>query len=424
MVGGGLYVGRVHLRYSFRIEPTPGQRVALARTFGCARVVYNDALAARKAAYGADKSRISSGVLARRVITEAKRTAERAWLAEVSVDVLQSAVRDLDAAYRNFFDSVSGKRSGRRFGLPRFKSKRDSRQSVRFSKNGFRLRADGRLNLAKIGDVRVRWSRPLPSAPSSVTVIQDAAGRCFASFVVEVEPAPLPPAGTEVGIDLGLSTYAVLSDGTVIGNPRFLRRAEGRLRKAQQALSRKAKGSKNRAKARVRVARVHAQVADARRDWLHKETSRIVRENQAVYLEDLAVSGLARTRLAKSVHDAGWAAFRRMLEDKAARAGRHVGVVSRWLPSSQTCHVCWTVDGKKPLHVRAWTCAGCGAVHDRDLNASRVILAAGQADRRNASGGPVRPGVAIPHQAGPVERGTHPKPQPVSTGRQAGVPAL
>ncbi|MGV9708853.1 RNA-guided endonuclease InsQ/TnpB family protein [Streptomyces sp. NPDC003483] len=414
----------MHLRYSFRIEPTPGQRVALARTFGCARVVYNDALAARKAAWAADKSRIPTGALARQVITEAKRTAERAWLADVSVDALQSSVRDLDAAYRNFFDSLSGKRAGRRLGLPRFKSKRDGRQSVRFTKNGFRLRADGRLNLAKIGDVRVRWSRPLPSAPSSVTVIQDAAGRCFASFVVKDEPAPLPPADTEVGIDLGLSTYAVLSDGTVIGNPRFLRRAEDRLRKAQQALSRKTKGSKNRAKARARVARVHARVADVRRDWLHKQTSRIIRENQAVYLEDLAVAGLARTRLGKSVHDAGWAAFRSMIEYKAARAGRHVGIVSRWLPSSQTCHVCWRLDGKKPLHMRMWTCGGCGAVHDRDLNASRVILAAGQADRPNASGGPVRPGAVIPHQARPVERGTHPKPQPATTGRQAGVPAL
>ncbi|WP_328973734.1 RNA-guided endonuclease InsQ/TnpB family protein [Streptomyces sp. NBC_00239] len=414
----------MHLRYSFRIEPTPGQRIALARTFGCARVVFNDALAVRKAAYAADKSRIPAGELARRMITEAKKTPERAWLADVSVDALQSSLRDLDTAYANFFASVSGKRRGRRVGLPVFKKKSDHRQSVRSSKNGFRLRDNGRLNLAKIGDLRVRWSRPLPSAPSSVTVIKDAAGRYFASFVVEVEPAELPPVESEVGIDLGLTTYAVLSDGTTIDNPRFLRRAERKPRKAQQTLSRKAKGSRNRAKARIKVARAHARVADARRDWCHQQASRLIRDNQAVYLEDPAVSGLARTRLAKSVHDAARGTFRRILEDKAARYGRHVGVVSRWLPSSQTCHVCWVVDGKKPLHVREWTCGACGTLHDRDLNASHVVLAAGRAERLNAPGGPVRPGVAIPHQARPDERGTHPEPPPVTTGRPTGAPAL
>lgn len=412
----------MHLRYSFRIEPTPGQRTALARTFGCARVVYNDALAVRKAAWKADHSKVPTGVLARQVITDAKRTPERAWLGEVSVDALQSSLRDLDAAYRNFFDSVSRRRRGRLMGLPVFKSKKDSRQSVRFSKNGFRLRDNGRLNLAKIGDVRVRWSRPLPSAPSSVTVIQDPSGRFFASFVVEVEPEPLEPVTGEVGVDLGLTHYAVLSDGKVIDNPRFLRRAERRLRKAQQAMSRKAKGSKNRAKARGQVARAHARVTDARRDWCHQQASRLFRDNQAVYLEDLAVSGLARTRLAKSVHDAAWGMFRRVLKEKAARYGRYAVVVSRWLPSSQTCSMCWVVDGKKPLHVRTWRCDACGTEHDRDLNASRVILAAGQAERLNAPGGPVSPGVEIPHQARPVERGTHPKAQPVPTGGQAGTP--
>ncbi|MCX5441100.1 MULTISPECIES: transposase [unclassified Streptomyces] len=414
----------MHLRYSFGIEPTPGQRVALARTFGCARVVYNDALTVRKAAWKADRSKVATGELARRVITEAKRTSERAWLAEVSVDALQSSLRDLDAAYKNFFESVSGKRRGRKMGLPVFKKKSDSRQSIRFSKNGFRLRDHGRLYLAKIGDVKVRWSRPLPSAPSSVTVVNDPSGRYFASFVVDVEPAELDPVEAEVGIDLGLTTYAVLSNGKTIDNPRFLRRAERKLRTAQQTLSRKAQGSKNRAKARVKVARAHARVTDARKDWCHQTASRLLRDNQAVYLEDLAVCGLARTRLAKSVHDAAWGTFRRVLMEKAVRHGRHVGVVSRWLPSSQTCAVCWVVDGKKPLHVRTWRCEGCGTLHDRDLNASRVILAAGQAERLNALGGPVSPGVEIPRQARPVERGTHPKPQPVTAGRQTGIPVL
>lgn len=209
----------MHLRYSYRICPTAGQRQALARTFGCARVVYNDALAARKQARRDGRPYPRSADLQKLVITGAKRTAERAWLASVAVDPLIQSLRDLDTAYRNFFDSVSGRRAGRQVGLPRFKSKRDSRQSLRFTRNGFRIRGNGKLNLAKIGDVRVKWSRALPADPSSVTVVLDPSGRYHVSFVVDVEPQHLPALDTEVGIDLGLTTYAVLSDGTVIDNP-------------------------------------------------------------------------------------------------------------------------------------------------------------------------------------------------------------
>ncbi|GAA1135690.1 RNA-guided endonuclease TnpB family protein [Kitasatospora gansuensis] len=384
-----------------------GQRQALARTFGCARVVYNDALTMRKRAWKADRSKVPTGALAKSVITDAKKTEARSWLGSVSVDALQSSLRDLDTAYRNFFDSLSGKRAGRRSGLPRFKSRKDNRQSLRFSRNGFRLRSNGKLNLAKIGDVRVKWSRVLPADSSSVTIVLDPSGRYHASFVVDVEPDHLPELDTEIGIDLGLTTYAVLSDGTVIDNPRFLRKAEKTLKAAQRALSRKAKGSKNRAKARRKVARAHAKVADTRLDWQHKQTTRLIRENQAVYLEDLNVRGLARTWLAKSVHDAGWSTFRRLLTEKAARYGRHVGVIGRFEPTSQVCSACGVLDGPKPLAVREWTCTACGTLHDRDLNAARNILAAGQADRLNACGGPVRPGVAIPRQVQPVETGTH-----------------
>ncbi|MFD9684490.1 RNA-guided endonuclease InsQ/TnpB family protein [Kitasatospora sp. NPDC059088] len=397
----------MHLRYSYRIYPTAGQRASLVRTFGCARVVYNDALAARKEARKGGLPYPKSTDLQKQVITAAKKTPERAWLASVGVDPLIRSLRDLDTAYRNFFDSVSGKRAGRPVGLPRFKSRKDSRQSLRFTLNGFRIRGNGKLNLAKIGDVRVKWSRALPADPSSVTIVLDAAGRYYASFVVDVEPEHLPEVDAEVGIDLGLTTYAVLSDGSVIDNPRFLRKAERKLKAAQRELSRKAKGSKNRAKARRKVARAHAKVADTRMDWPHKQTTTLIRETQAVYLEDLNVRGLGRGRLAKSVHDAGWATFRRLLEEKAARYGRHVGIVHRTFPSSQLCSDCGHRDGPKPLHVREWACQVCGVLHDRDLNAARNILAAGQADRLNASGGPVRPGVAIPRQARPVERGTH-----------------
>ncbi len=389
------YTERVRLRYNYRLYPAPGHRQALARAFGCARVVFNDSLRARHDAYAAGLPDITDAELSAR-LTAAKATPERAWLGEVSAVVLQQALADLNTAYRNFFASITGNRKGPKIAPPRFRSRKDRRQAIRFTRNArFTITAGGKLRLPKIGDVPVRWSRDLPSEPSSVTVIMDAAGRYFASFVIEAGDEPLPEAGTEVGIDLGLTHFAVLSDGRKVANPRFLRRAERKLRKAQQALSRKAKGSSNRAKARIRVARVHAQVADTRRDWLHKQSTRVIRDSQAVYVEDLCVSGLGRTRLARSVHDAGWSAFTSMLEYKARKHGRTFARIGRFGPTSQVCSACGVKDGPKPLGVRQWTCAACGTVHDRDVNAARNILAAGRADRLNACGGDVRPGPAL-----------------------------
>ncbi|MEV0365164.1 RNA-guided endonuclease InsQ/TnpB family protein [Nocardia fusca] len=379
----------VQLRYNFRVYPTPGQRISLARAFGCARVVYNDNLRARGQAHAAGV-KLSDTDLQRLVVTEAKRAPERAWLADVSSVVLVQACQDARAAYRNWWDSLSGKRKGAKLGKPRFRSRKDNRQAIRFTRNGFSLRPNGRVYVAKVGELKVSWSRGLPSDPSSVTIIKDAGGRYFVSFVVVADDQPLPEMETEVGIDLGLATFAVCSDGKTIASPRFLRQAERRLKKAQQALSRKEEGSKNRVKARIKVALAHVRVADTRRDWAHKHSTRIIRENQAVYVEDLCVKGLARTRLAKSVHDAGWSMFTRMLEEKAARYGRAFSKVDRWFPSSQLCSVCGAIDGPKPLSVRTWTC-GCGAVHDRDLNAAKNILAAGLAESLNACGGAVSP---------------------------------
>jgi putative transposase len=267
---------------------------------------------------------------------------------------------------------------------------------------------NGRLRLPKIGDVEVRWSRDLPSAPSSVTVIVDAAGRYFASFVVETDPAAdagrFPLADAEAGIDLGVTAFAVLSDGTVVKAPKVLRRAERKLKRLQQTLSRTDKGSANREKARVRVARAHAKVADSRRDFHHKLSTQIIRENQAVYVEDLCVAGLGRTRLAKSVHDAGWSAFTGMLEYKAKRYGRVFGRIGRFEPTSQVCSACGVNDGPKPLQVRTWTCPACGAVHDRDHNAAKNVLALGRRESLNVCGGQVRPG---PISAPASETGTH-----------------
>lgn len=378
----------VQLRYNYRVYPTPGQRIRLAQAFGCARVVFNDALRARQDAYTAGE-KISDTEVQRRVVTLAKRTDERRWLADVASVALVQACQDARMAYRNWFDSMSGKRKGRKAGAPRFRSRKDNRQAIRLTRNGFSIRGNRRLYVAKVGELDVRWSRELPSEPSSVTIIKDAAGRYFASFVVDVAQHPLPETDSEVGIDLGLSTFAVLSNGTTISSPKFLRRAERKLRKAQQNLSRKQKGSNNRAKARLRVARAHAKVRDARTDWAHKHSAMIVRDNQAVYVEDLCVVGLARTRLAKSVHDAGWGLFLRMLEDKATRYGRTFHKVDRFYPSSQVCSTCGALDGPKPLSIREWACKGCGAVHDRDLNAAKNILAAGRAESLNACGGAV-----------------------------------
>lgn len=380
----------MQLRYQYRVHPTPGQQDMLARSFGCARVVFNDALRARQDAYAAGV-KLSDTDVQKQVVTDAKKTSRRAWPAEVASVVLVQACRDARRAYRNWFDSMSGKRKGRRIGPPRFRSRKDNRQAIRLTRNGFSIRPNRKLYIAKIGELNVSWSRELPSEPSSVTIIKDAAGRYFASFVVETTDEPLPEADFEVGIDLGLTTFAVLSDGKVIESPKFLRRAERTLRKAQQSLSRKQKGSKNRVKARIRVAQAHAEVADARNDWAHKQSTAIIRENQAVFVEDLCVTGLARTRSAKSVHDAGWAMFTRMLEEKAARYGRTFVKVDRWFPSSQLCSACGKKDGPKPLSIREWQCAACGVVHDRDLNAAKNILAAGRAERLNACGGTVNP---------------------------------
>jgi len=394
----------MQLRYNFRIYPTPGQRMALAKAFGCARVVHNDGLRIRQEAFKAGLPYIKDADLQKQVITEAKKTPERAWLSEVPGVALIQSLNDLHKAYRAFFSSITGKRKGPKIAPPKFKSRKDPRQAIRLTRNGFAIRPNGRLYIAKVGDIRVRWSRELPSEPSSVTVIKDSAGRYFASFVVEVDNKPLPETTCEVGIDLGLTHFAVLSNGKKIASPKFLRRAERRLRKAQKALSRKQKGSNNRKKAVARVAKLHARVADARRDHHHQVSTAIIRENQAVFVEDLNVKGLGRTRLAKSVHDAGWGQFVAMLEYKAARYGRTFARINRFAPTSQVCSACGALDGPKPLHVRSWTCKECGTVHDRDINAAKNILAAGRAERLNACGGLVRPPLAV---ARPGEAGTH-----------------
>ena len=360
----------------------------LARTFGCARVVFNDSLRLRDQLHQAGE-KLSDTEIQTRIITGAKRTPERAWLNEVSSVALVQACQDARRAYRNWFDSMSGKRKGRSAGHPRFRRK-NNRQSARLTRNGFRLCGNGRVYLAKIGEVKVRWSRELPSEPSSVTVIKEPDGRYYLSFVVEREPQPLPATGGEVGIDLGLDRLFATSGGEIEDNPRFLRRRLRKLAHLQRVASGKKQGSANRRTANKKVAVAHRKVRQARLDHAHKTALRLVRDNQAVYAEDLAVSGLARTRLAKSIHDAGWSQLLRLLGEKAEFHGRTFHQIGRFVPSSQMCSVCGRIDGPKPLNVHTWECP-CGAIHDRDVNAAKNILAVGQTERLNASGTHVSP---------------------------------
>lgn len=392
-------------RYRYRIEPTPAQTAMLARTFGCARAVYNDAVRLRQETYEAGE-KIGPTEVQRRVITEAKTTPEREWLSEVASVALVQSVRDAHRAHSNFLDSITGRRKGRRVGRPRFKSRKDNRQSVRLTRNGFTVRPNGRLHLAKIGVVRVRWSRALPSAPSSVTIIRDPDGHHYASFVVEVEPTPLPEVPQECGIDLGITRLATVATSTGrridIANPKHLARKLRKLRRLEREKSRRAKGGKNRAKTRCKVAVQHGKVTRARRDHHHKQALTLIRDNQAVYVEDLNVAGMVRNHsLARAISDAGFGQLVRLLEEKAERYGRVVHKVDRWFPSSKTCSECGAIQESMPLHVRGWRCA-CGALHDRDHNAAINILAAGRAERENACGAGVSPpsGVAVGDEAG------------------------
>ena len=391
----------MQVRYRYRIYPSPGQQQRLAQAFGCARIVYNDCLRLRDECH-ARGERITDPEVQRRVITLAKRTPERAWLSEVASMALVQACQDARRAYRNWFGSMSGKHKGRKVGHP-VPRRKHSRQSIRLTRNGFALRGE-RLYVAKVGELRVRWSRGLPSVPSSMTVIGEPDGRYYASFVVEREPSPWSACDRETGIDLGLDRLVTTSDGEIIANPRFLRTRQRKLARAQRTLSHKQKGSANRAKARRRVAVAHRKVREARRDHAHKTALRLVRDNQAVYAEALNVAALGRTRMARSVHDAGWAQLLCLIAEKAKCYGREFHQVGRFEPTSQICSVCGIRDGPKPLGVRAWNCPACGTRHDRDVNAARNILAAGRADRLNACGGSVRPPAMV---AASGEAGTH-----------------
>ncbi|WP_406337016.1 RNA-guided endonuclease InsQ/TnpB family protein [Streptomyces sp. NBC_00649] len=358
--------------FKYRFYPTDAQAAELSRTFGCVRKVYNLALAARTEAW-ARQERVNYNATSA-MLTAWKKTGELAFLNEVSSVPLQQCLRHLQAAFSNFF--------AKRAKYPRFKSKKKSRKSAEYTTSGFRFRA-GELTLAKMArPLDIVWSRPLPegASPSTVTVSQDAAGRWFVSLLCE-DPAiePLAAADAAVGIDVGLDHLLTLSTGEKIANPRHERKDRAALAQAQRRMAKKEQGSANRARARRKVAKIHARIADRRRDHLHQLTTRLVRENQTLVIEDLTVRNMVKNRkLARAISDAAWSDLRSMLEYKAAWYGREVIAVDRFFPSSKLCSHCGSVQGTMPLHVRTWTCE-CGTTHDRDVNAARNLLAAGLA---------------------------------------------
>ncbi|BCJ73717.1 transposase [Catellatospora sp. IY07-71] len=368
--------------FKFRFYPTDVQAEQLSRTFGCVRLVYNMALQARTEAWTQRRERVGYNVTSA-LLTGWKKTEDLAFLNEVSSVPLQQALRHLQTAFGNFW--------AKRANHPTFKSRKRSRRSAEYTASAFRWR-DGALTLAKMAEpLHIVWSRPLPPgcAPSTVTVSCDAAGRWFVSVLCDdvIEQTPATVGG--VGIDAGIDSLLTLSTGEKITNPRHERADRDRLARAYRDLARKQKGSANRAKARLAVARIHGRIADRRRDHLHKLTTRLVRETQAIVIEDLAVSNMVKNhRLARAISDAAWRQLRTMLEYKAAWHGRDLIVVDRWFPSTRLCSACGVLAEKMPLDVRSWTCP-CGQTHDRDVNAARNILAAGLAV--TACGDDVRP---------------------------------
>lgn len=364
----------MRVAYRCRAYPDPEQAALLARTFGCVRLVWNKTLAERHRALYADGRRTMYRETDA-ALTAWKKTDDLAFLNEVSSVPLQQVLRHQHAAFANFFAG--------RAKYPRFKS-RSSRQSAHFTRSAFRM-SDGELRLAKsAAPLKFVWSFDEVELagldPTMVIASRDPDGRWYVTFAVETaDPVPEPATGRSVGLDMGVKDLAVTSDGDRIADPRNLARKARNLARYQRRMARCQKGSANRRKAKAKVARAHREIRDARFDHLHKATTRIIRENDFIAIEDLAVIKMLKNRrLAKSISDAAWGEFRRMLEYKAARAGRTLAVVNRWYPSSKTCSHCGHLLDRLDLSTRAWRCPSCRARHDRDVNAAKNILAAGR----------------------------------------------
>lgn len=357
--------------YKFRFYPTPEQELNLAKTFGCARFAYNYMLRQRTDAWFQRQEKVGYHETSA-MLTALKKQSEFAWLNEVSSVPVQQSLRHLQTAFGNFFS--------RRNKYPTFK-KKDGVQSAEYTTSAFKW--DGKtLSIAKNGALNIRFSRTIPKAAiiTTVTVSKDTAGRYFASMLCTDQVQAKTPIEAKVGIDLGLSHFAILSTGEKIAAPNTFRKNEEKLAKLQRRLAKKTKGSANRKKAKLKVAKLHAKIADSRKDFLHKLSTRLVNENQVIAIETLAVSNMQKNHsLAKSIADASWSEFVRQLEYKSLWYGRELVGIDRWYPSSKRCSDCGHTVAKMPLNVREWTCPECGTIHDRDINAARNVLAAGLA---------------------------------------------
>jgi len=354
-------------RYQYRCYPTDQQRKELAKLFGCVRVVWNDALGL----WRKSEKLPSNAQLQKICITQAKKTKEREWLTQVSNIPLQQSIADLGIAFKNFFESRKGKRKGVKVNFPKFK-KKSNRQTARFRKGGFSIKGN-KVYLAKIGCLKTIWSRPLPSEPSSVTIVKDCVGRYFLSFVVEITPEFKPAVNESVGIDLGLKKFATLSSGEKVNSPDYSK-LERKIRRAQRHFSRRQKGSKRCERMRLKVARLKIKQRDKRKDFLHKLSTKVVNENQVIALEDLGVSGMMKNRrLSRAISQAGWREFRSLCDNKSHRCDRQFVVISRWEPTSQVCNDCGYKWGKLDLSIREIVCFNCGKLQERDDNASKNI---------------------------------------------------
>ena len=414
-VGGAWDPAVVRTAYRCRAYPDAAQQQVLARTFGCVRVVWNRTLAERRRRWQQER-RGTSYAETDAALTVLKKDPELAWLNEVSCVPLQQALRHQQQAFAAFF--------GRRARYPRFRS-RHGRQSAHYTRSAFSMR-DGQLRLAKTpGPLAFVWSWPEAGLgvldPTMVIVSKEPDGRWYVTFAVDASaPAPLPGTGRAAGVDLGVTSFAVISDGQRIANPRHLQRRARSLARYQRRLARCRKGSANQAKARAKVARAHRKVRNARRDFLHKTTTGLVRGHDLIAIEDLAVSNMVgNRRLARAISDCGWGEFRRQLEYKCQRAGRQLVVTARWYPSTKTCSACGFLLADLPLQIRMWRCPSCRARHDRDINAAKNILAAGLAAARDNPGDAC--GADVRHlEIPPVQSAVKQEPQLA----RAGIPVL
>src|SRR4028118_2188518 len=353
-------------RYQYRFYPTNQQRQSLAQLFGCVRVVWNDALALCKSS---DKLPNYNQLSA--LLTGAKKTEERAWLNDVSCVPLQQVLRHLATAYKNFFNSLQKKRKGVKVGAPKFK-KKTNKQSAEFTKSAFSIK-NHQVYLAKIGNVSPIWSKKMPSEPSSVTVIKDCANRYFLSFFVEIKPIQVEAKNPSIGIDLGIKTFAVMSNDEKVESPGY-KELDRKIRKLQRKLARQPKDSKRRNVTRIKSAKLHNRIADTRKDFLHKLSTKVVNENQVIILEDLNVSGMVKNRkLSRAISQQGWREFRTFCEAKSEKLGREFKVISRWEPTSQVCSDCGVKWGKIDLSIRSVLCLNCSTEQDRDENAAKNI---------------------------------------------------